>query len=91
MRAIDADAFARRLDAVQSASLTPAQVVKLLDEEPTAGETHSTPVEFNNGFKEMTIELNMYDLYNGTVEVYQTDDVIRNKIILTIRKREKHE
>ena len=36
MRTIDADAFARRLDAVQSASLTPAQVVKMLGEEPTA-------------------------------------------------------
>ena len=35
MRTIDADAFARRLDAVQSASLTSAQVVKMLGEEPT--------------------------------------------------------
>ena len=46
MRAIDADAFARRLDAVQSASLTPAQVVKLLDEEPT---TESVRVESDDG------------------------------------------
>ena len=46
MRTIDADAFARRLDAVQSASLTPAQVVKLLDEEPT---TEAVRVESGDG------------------------------------------
>ena len=91
MRTIDADAFTRRLDAVQSASLTPAQVMKLLGEEPTVGETPSTPVAPDNGFREMTIELDMYDLFNRIVEVYQTEDVIRNKIILKIRKREKHE
>ena len=91
MRTIDADAFARRLDAVQSASLIPAQVVKMLGEEPTVGETPSTTVALDNGFREMTIELNMHDLFNGTVAVYQTDDIIRNKRILTIRKGEKHE
>lgn len=46
MRAIDADAFARRLDAVQSASLTPAQVVKMLDEEPT---TEAVRVKSSDG------------------------------------------
>ena len=46
MRTIDADAFARRLDAVQSASLTPAQVVKMLGEEPT---TEAVRAESGNG------------------------------------------
>ena len=46
MRTIDADAFARRLDAVQSASLTPAQVVKMLGEEPT---TEAVSVELGDG------------------------------------------
>ena len=46
MRTIDADAFARRLDAVQSASLTPAQVVKMLGEEPT---TEAVSVELSDG------------------------------------------
>ena len=46
MRTIDADAFARRLDAVQSASLTPAQVVKMLGEEPT---TEAVSVESGGG------------------------------------------
>ena len=46
MRTIDADAFARRLDAVQSASLTPAQVVKMLGEEPT---TEAVRVELSDG------------------------------------------
>ena len=46
MRTIDADAFARRLDAVQSASLTPAQVVRMLGEEPT---TEAVRVESGGG------------------------------------------
>ena len=46
MRTIDADAFARRLDAVQSASLTSAQVVKMLGEEPT---TEAVSVELSDG------------------------------------------
>ena len=50
MRAIDADAFARRLDAVQSASLTPAQVVKLLDEEPTTEAVRVEPGDGNRAY-----------------------------------------
>lgn len=35
MRRIDADAFTRRLEAVLAASLTPAQVIAMVAEEPT--------------------------------------------------------
>lgn len=35
MRRIDADAFTRRLEAVLAASLTPAQVIAMVAEEPS--------------------------------------------------------
>lgn len=36
MRRIDADVFTRRLEAVLAASLTPAQVIAMVTDEPTA-------------------------------------------------------
>ena len=70
MRRIDADAFTRRLEAVLAASLTPAQVIAMVAEEPTVDphaleESPETVDVFRSADGEMHITIRRKGEYGG--------------------------